>query len=102
MDLSLIISSFKSMTSLRRRIENIIVEASKANYTPEKCTEEFAIIKEALEKYSTCCITLKDEMINCDYLGSLPKEVFFSQCRKCREEIKYMIKELEGRFYKKN
>jgi hypothetical protein len=72
------------MTSLRKRLENVLAELEN--------------IKNALAILSSnppCCWTLSEEgLISCDYLGPLPKEDFLKECEKCRAEIERIVKNL--------
>jgi hypothetical protein len=86
------------MTSLRERIEKIAAETKKVGYIPEQFVEEFTIVKEALKNvkdYPPCCIKCDGKSVSCDYLGPLPLEIFLTKCKRCVEEIKYKVKELE-------
>lgn len=69
------------MTSLRKRLENVITELE--------------IIREGLNtsgRYPTCCLTVnKDGEISCEVKGPLPEKEFLEECEKCRAEMKSFL-----------
>lgn len=87
------------MTCLRYRIKEI-ESRIKQNYSIQELTQEIEIIKENLRefgdsRYLPCCLIFREGYIKCEYLGFLPKEIFSAVCKKCKEDIKSRIEELE-------
>ena len=76
------------MTSLKKRLENVI--------------EELTVIYEALRnssRYPPCCLVIhQDGKISCDILGPLDEKDFLKECRKCQEEIKRVLSNLANIF----
>ena len=69
------------MTSLRKRLNNILTE--------------LAIMKDGLEnsgEYPSCCLTFHENgQISCDVKGPLPKEQFLRECETCRMIVKAFV-----------
>lgn len=70
-----------NLTSLKRRLDNILVELE--------------IIREALEKsgqHPPCCLTVdKNERISCDAYGPLSKAEFLIKCHECRTTLRNFL-----------
>ena len=75
------------MTSLKRRLDNVLVELD--------------IIREELEKSGQnppCCLILnKNGKISCDAYGPLPKADFLKKCQKCRTRLEKFLAQVEKR-----
>lgn len=73
------------MTSLRKRLDNILVE--------------LAILRQEIDKasrYPPCCLTFyKDRKISCDVYGPLPEKEFSALCERCRATIKEFLEQLK-------
>lgn len=72
------------MTSLRRRLDNILAELD--------------IIRNGLgtsTEFPPCCLTLHiDGKISCDTNGPLPSEEFLKECRKCKMTMKHFLEQV--------
>jgi len=69
------------MTSLRKRLDNIL--------------DELSIISDEIsvsDQSPPCCLVFhKNDLISCDVLGPLPKEQFLLECSKCKARIKRLV-----------
>ncbi len=72
------------MVSLRKRLDNILLE--------------IAVINEALEEsshYPPCCIEIQnDGKYRCDVVGALPEKQFLARCKKCRAHMKKLMSQI--------
>jgi hypothetical protein len=69
------------MTSLRKRLDNILCELK--------------IIQDALKKpgrYPPCCLKIySDGRVGCDVVPPLPEKEFLKECQKCKARILRLI-----------
>ena len=69
------------MTSLRKRLDNILNELSIIN-------NEISVSDQS----PPCCLVFhKNNLISCDVLGPLPREHFLLECSKCKARIKRLV-----------
>ena len=69
------------MTSLKKRLDNILNEISIIN-------REINVSGQS----PPCCLVFhKNDRISCDVLGPLPKEQFLQECSKCKASVKRLI-----------
>ncbi|MFQ6074022.1 MAG: hypothetical protein ACE5KC_02270 [Candidatus Bathyarchaeia archaeon] len=75
------------MTSLRKRLDNILYELT--------------VIREALKessRYPPCCLAIhNDGKVSCDVAGPLPEDEFLKECEKCRARIKNLMSQIDIR-----
>ncbi len=71
------------MTSLRRRLDNVLAE--------------LAIIEDVLNKCNKgppcCLIYRKNGEIGCGMVNPMKKEQFYEKCEECREQIRKLLDE---------
>ena len=69
------------MTSLKKRLDNILNEISIIN-------KEIYVSGRS----PPCCLVFyENDLISCDVLGPLPKEQFLLECSKCKARIKQLV-----------
>jgi hypothetical protein len=69
------------MTSLRKRLDNILNELSIIS-------DEISVS----DASPPCCLVFhRNNLISCDVLGPLPREQFLLECSKCKARIKRLV-----------
>ena len=69
------------MTSLKRRLDNILSEIMNIN-------QEINVSENAIPCH---LVFHEQDQLSCDVLGPLPRELFFQECSKCKAKIKELI-----------
>ena len=93
------------MTSLKKRLDNVLNELSNMDTEPDEeasgnVVAELSIIKGAFkesERYPVCCFTYDaGSRIFCDTCGPLATEAFMEKCRACQAQIKEALAILQN------
>jgi hypothetical protein len=93
------------MTSLKKRLDNVLNELSTMDIEPNEeasgnVAAELSIIKGAFKEsrlYPVCCFTYDaGSRIVCDTCGPLASEEFMEKCRACQAQIKEALAILQN------
>ena len=93
------------MTSLKRRLDNVLNELSRMDTEPDEeasgnVAAQLSIIKGAFkesQRYPVCCFTYDaGSRIVCDTCGPLAFEAFMEKCRACQAQIKEALSILQN------
>ncbi|UCE29454.1 MAG: hypothetical protein JSV85_01625 [Candidatus Bathyarchaeota archaeon] len=72
------------MTSLRKRLDNVIAELTIIKDVLDRCN-----------KSPPCCLILrKDGEIGCNMVKPMKKKQFYEKCEECRRQIREILDEI--------